>query len=217
LFVYIRASSPLSMIKSFWSIDVLFIYKCRTEKIFVFNPSLSFFFYLSLNMSRIDYILTHVLLKCLYTYETWLFFIWWYIRVCAVFYYVDGCTFDRQQKVCMCDKKATIQKKRKSEQKKLAVNGLNWINFMLFSFFSFLCPRKKKSANKNKVVAYCWHSIVWVRWYFSCFLLKMSVYNRRPSSVNLNQLVTNIPVRRKAADQVERDKFEWSQVYNNYF
>jgi hypothetical protein len=44
----------------------------------------------------------------------------------------------------------------------------------------------------------------------------MSVYNRRPSTVNLNQLVTNIPVRRKAADQVERDKFEWSQVYNNY-
>ena len=43
-------------------------------------------------------------------------------------------------------------------------------------------------------------------------LLKMSVYNRRASTVNLNQLVTNIPVRRKAADQVERDKFEWSQV-----
>jgi hypothetical protein len=41
----------------------------------------------------------------------------------------------------------------------------------------------------------------------------MSVYNHRPS-VNLNQLVTNIPVRRKAADQVERDKFEWSQVKN---
>ena len=40
----------------------------------------------------------------------------------------------------------------------------------------------------------------------------MSVYNRRASTVNLNQLVTNIPVRRKAADQVERDKFEWSQV-----
>ncbi|CAF3906000.1 unnamed protein product [Rotaria sordida] len=39
----------------------------------------------------------------------------------------------------------------------------------------------------------------------------MSVYNRRASVVNLNQLVTNIPVRRKAADQVERDKFEWSQ------
>ncbi|CAF3073951.1 unnamed protein product [Rotaria socialis] len=39
----------------------------------------------------------------------------------------------------------------------------------------------------------------------------MSVYNRRSSMVNLNQLVTNIPIRRKAADQVERDKFEWSQ------
>ncbi|CAF1396130.1 unnamed protein product [Adineta steineri] len=39
----------------------------------------------------------------------------------------------------------------------------------------------------------------------------MSVFNRRASTVNLNQLVTNIPVRRKAADQVERDKFEWSQ------
>ncbi|CAF3807694.1 unnamed protein product [Rotaria sp. Silwood1] len=39
----------------------------------------------------------------------------------------------------------------------------------------------------------------------------MSVYNHRPSIVSLNQLVTNIPVRRKAADQVERDKFEWSQ------
>ncbi|CAF3879009.1 unnamed protein product [Rotaria sp. Silwood2] len=39
----------------------------------------------------------------------------------------------------------------------------------------------------------------------------MSVYNHRSSIVNLNQLVTNIPVRRKAADQVERDKFEWSQ------
>jgi hypothetical protein len=40
----------------------------------------------------------------------------------------------------------------------------------------------------------------------------MNVYNRRTSSVNLNQLVGNIPVRRKAADQVERDKFEWNQV-----
>ena len=40
----------------------------------------------------------------------------------------------------------------------------------------------------------------------------MSVYNRRASTVNLNQLVTSIPVRRKAADQVERDKFEWNQV-----
>ncbi|CAF0778826.1 unnamed protein product [Adineta ricciae] len=39
----------------------------------------------------------------------------------------------------------------------------------------------------------------------------MSVYNHRPSTVNLNQLVTSIPIRRKAADQVERDKFEWSQ------
>ncbi|CAM4758116.1 unnamed protein product [Rotaria magnacalcarata] len=39
----------------------------------------------------------------------------------------------------------------------------------------------------------------------------MSVYNRRSSMVNLSQLVTNIPIRRKAADQVERDKFEWSQ------
>ncbi|CAF5217868.1 unnamed protein product, partial [Rotaria magnacalcarata] len=33
----------------------------------------------------------------------------------------------------------------------------------------------------------------------------------RSSMVNLSQLVTNIPIRRKAADQVERDKFEWSQ------
>lgn len=45
----------------------------------------------------------------------------------------------------------------------------------------------------------------------------MSVYNRRTSVVNLNQLVNSIPVRRKAADQVERDKFEWSQVYNLFF
>ena len=48
-------------------------------------------------------------------------------------------------------------------------------------------------------------------------LLKMSVYNRRASTVNLNQLVTSIPVRRKAVDQVERDKFEWSQVGANKF
>ncbi len=47
---------------------------------------------------------------------------------------------------------------------------------------------------------------------FSLFLLKMSVYTPRASTFNLNQLVTNIPVRRKAADQAERDKFEWSQV-----
>jgi hypothetical protein len=40
----------------------------------------------------------------------------------------------------------------------------------------------------------------------------MSVYTPRASTFNLNQLVTNIPVRRKAADQAERDKFEWSQV-----
>ncbi len=48
-------------------------------------------------------------------------------------------------------------------------------------------------------------------------LLKMSVYSNRASIANLNQLVSNIPVRRKAADQVERDKFEWSQVYNFFF
>lgn len=44
----------------------------------------------------------------------------------------------------------------------------------------------------------------------------MSVYNHRASIVNLNQLVTNIPVRRKAADQIERDKFEWSQVCHDF-
>jgi hypothetical protein len=40
----------------------------------------------------------------------------------------------------------------------------------------------------------------------------MSVYNRRSSTVNLNQLVTNIPVRRKLTDQDDREKFEWNQV-----
>ena len=44
----------------------------------------------------------------------------------------------------------------------------------------------------------------------------MSVYNHRPSAVNLNQLVTSIPIRRKAADQVEREKFEWSQVEDDF-
>lgn len=44
----------------------------------------------------------------------------------------------------------------------------------------------------------------------------MSVYNRRSSSVNLNQLVTNIPVRRKPVDQVERDSYEWNQVTINF-
>ena len=45
----------------------------------------------------------------------------------------------------------------------------------------------------------------------------MSVYNHRSSAASLSQLVANIPIRRKAADQVERDKFEWSQVFNCLF
>jgi hypothetical protein len=44
------------------------------------------------------------------------------------------------------------------------------------------------------------------------FQFKMSVFNRRASGVNLQQLVTTIPMRLKAADQAERDKFEWNQV-----
>ncbi|CAF1321791.1 unnamed protein product [Didymodactylos carnosus] len=39
----------------------------------------------------------------------------------------------------------------------------------------------------------------------------MNIYNKHASTVNLQQLVTNIPVRRKAPDQLERDKFEWTQ------
>lgn len=44
------------------------------------------------------------------------------------------------------------------------------------------------------------------------FFLKMSVYNRRTSALNLNDLVKNIPMSLKAPDQAERDKFEWNQV-----
>jgi len=43
-------------------------------------------------------------------------------------------------------------------------------------------------------------------------LLTMSVNKNRPGIINLNQLVTNIPVRRKLTDQDDREKFEWNQV-----
>ncbi|CAF2956264.1 unnamed protein product, partial [Rotaria sp. Silwood2] len=39
----------------------------------------------------------------------------------------------------------------------------------------------------------------------------MSVNKNRSSTVYLNQLITNIPLRQKIADQNDRDKFEWNQ------
>jgi hypothetical protein len=40
----------------------------------------------------------------------------------------------------------------------------------------------------------------------------MSVNKNRSNIVNLNQLVTTIPIRKKLVDQDDRDKFEWNQV-----
>ncbi|UJR22821.1 hypothetical protein I4U23_025851 [Adineta vaga] len=39
----------------------------------------------------------------------------------------------------------------------------------------------------------------------------MSVNKNRSGVINLNQLVLNIPIRRKLTDQDDRDKFEWNQ------
>ncbi|CAF5183182.1 unnamed protein product [Rotaria magnacalcarata] len=39
----------------------------------------------------------------------------------------------------------------------------------------------------------------------------MNINKNHPNTVNLNQLITNIPVRRKIVDQNDRDKFEWNQ------
>jgi hypothetical protein len=40
----------------------------------------------------------------------------------------------------------------------------------------------------------------------------MSDSKSRSNIVNLSQLITVIPVRRKLVDQDDRDKFEWNQV-----
>ncbi|CAF1111910.1 unnamed protein product [Rotaria sordida] len=39
----------------------------------------------------------------------------------------------------------------------------------------------------------------------------MSVNKNRSNTIYLNQLITNIPVRRKIVDHNDRDKFEWNQ------
>jgi hypothetical protein len=44
----------------------------------------------------------------------------------------------------------------------------------------------------------------------------MSTNKNSLSQVNLNQLITNIPVRQKLVDQDDRDKFEWNQVCNQF-
>ncbi len=36
------------------------------------------------------------------------------------------------------------------------------------------------------------------------------------NAVNLSQLISTIPVRRKIVDQDDRDKFEWNQVLFEY-
>jgi len=36
--------------------------------------------------------------------------------------------------------------------------------------------------------------------------------NANKNAVNLSQLISTIPVRRKIVDQDDRDKFEWNQV-----
>lgn len=45
----------------------------------------------------------------------------------------------------------------------------------------------------------------------------MSANKTNSTIINLTQLITNIPVRRKLADQDDRDKFEWNQVCNKIF
>ena len=40
----------------------------------------------------------------------------------------------------------------------------------------------------------------------------MNINKNRTNTINLNQLIINIPVRRKIVDQNDRDKFEWNQV-----
>ena len=40
----------------------------------------------------------------------------------------------------------------------------------------------------------------------------MNINKNHTNTINLNQLIINIPVRRKIVDQNDRDKFEWNQV-----
>jgi len=55
-----------------------------------------------------------------------------------------------------------------------------------------------------------------LRIFFLHIFIKMSTNKNSLSQVNLNQLITNIPVRRKLVDQDDRDKFEWNQVCNQF-
>jgi hypothetical protein len=40
----------------------------------------------------------------------------------------------------------------------------------------------------------------------------MSANKKTSNGINLTELVTNIPIRKKLVDQDDRDKFEWNQV-----
>ncbi len=55
-----------------------------------------------------------------------------------------------------------------------------------------------------------------LRIFFLHIFIKMSTNKNSLSQVNLNQLITNIPVRQKLVDQDDRDKFEWNQVCNQF-
>jgi hypothetical protein len=80
---------------------------------------------------------------------------------------------------------------------------------------SIECKKKEKlvgfSRWKPSVTNYTGIEVLPFLFSFS-ILLTMSVNKNRPGIINLNQLVTNIPVRRKLTDQDDREKFEWNQV-----
>jgi len=44
----------------------------------------------------------------------------------------------------------------------------------------------------------------------------MSANKNNSNTINLTQLITNIPVRKKLVDQDDREKFEWNQVCNKF-
>jgi hypothetical protein len=71
------------------------------------------------------------------------------------------------------------------------------------------CGQKKKSSDGNKLFLIA--DIEILRLFF-IFFIKMSANKKLSNSINLTELITNIPIRKKLVDQDDRDKFEWNQV-----
>jgi len=53
--------------------------------------------------------------------------------------------------------------------------------------------------------------------FFLFYIFIQMIANKNNSNtINLTQLITNIPVRKKLVNQDDREKFEWNQVCNKF-